>query len=301
MRVTETRSCLRRGAGFLVLWISVVGGPPVTAAPALAPGCIEAGYARYPGGVADGGSTEEGVVVGLRVPVDDHWFLTASAQRLGAYVDDFGAGRPEEDRRSVGVGYRRGGRYDEMYARLVYIDIVDWRYYNGPQSSGRGGALSVGARGVFADFLEATVEGGLGIVEGRSGGTGSFAGRAELAVRVVPALSAYAAYVVEDDAFLHFGVRLNFGGREARSKPPAVRAAASAAGPMLAAGNSVIAERGLQLQARAAYGAPETVKVPAGETLTLVETLRNEFGNWWRVSWNAQEGWIREGWLKGSE
>ena len=283
-------------AGALLLAAGLVG--PATAS-GLALGYVEGATVRGSGRPADGGPVEEGVAIGARIPLNDRWFLTGSAQRLDAYLDSFGGAHAEEERASFGIGARRGSRDNEMFARLVYTDISEWRHFN---QDGGGMTLSVGGRSLFTPWLEGTVEGGLGVYNGARGeDTGVFLLNGQLAARLVPHVWAYAAYVVDDEARMQLGLRLSFSHARSPTRRAAVRSAGPASGPMLVAGNKLVTTRPLQLQVRPAYGAPETVKVPAGETLALVETRRNEFGNWWRVSFSDQEGWVREGWLLPAE
>lgn len=286
-----------RVAGGLLLAVGLVDP---ACANGLALGYAEAAAVRGDSGPADGGPTEEGAAINIRVPLNERWFFTGSAQRLEPYNDIFDNARPAEERKSFGVGARRGARDNEMFARLTYTDIDDWRYFN--QGDSGGTVLSVGGRGLFTPYLEATLEGGLGVWNGgKREDKAIFALSGQLALRLVPHLWAYAAYVVDDDARMHAGLRLSFAQAAPPTRRAGVRAAGKPGGPLLAAGNRVIAVRPLQLQVRPAYGAPETVLVPAGAALTLDETRRNEFGSWWRVSWEGQEGWVREGWLRSSE
>jgi hypothetical protein len=287
----------RRAAVGLLLAAGLV---EAAAADGLALGYVEAAAVRGDSRRSDGGRSEEGGVINLRIPLDDRWFLVGSAQRLDAYADGFGNDHAEEERRSFGIGARRGRDDNEMFARLVYTDISEWRYFNQPEGSGT--ALSVGGRKLFTPYLEGTIEGGLGIYNGsNSEDTASLVLNGQLALRLVPHLWAYAAYVTDDEGRMQFGLRVSFAHSRQRRAAPAVRAVEPGSGTLLAAGSSVIAKRALQLQGRPAFGAPETLVVPAGETVALVETRRNEFGNWWRVAWNGQQGWIREGWLLRAE
>jgi hypothetical protein len=281
----------------LALALLLAAGPArPAAADGLALGYLEGAAVRAGERPADGGPVEEGAAVNLRIPLGDRWFVTGSVQRLDAYVDSFGGAHAEEERASFGIGARRGSRDNEMFARLVYTDIREWRYFN--QDGGGGTTLSVGGRSLFTPWLEGTVEGGLGVFNGsRDENKGVLLFNGQLALRLVPHVWAYAAYVVDDEARMQLGLRLSFSHARSPTRRAAVRSAGPGSGPMLVAGNTLVTTRPLQLQARPAYGAPETVKAPAGETLTLVETRRNEFGNWWRVSFSGQEGWVREGWL----
>jgi hypothetical protein len=287
----------RRWTMVLLLWapacVAESGGVH-----SLGTGYLEAAYARQES-LADGGDSAGGAI-GLRLPVGTNVFLTASAQTLDRYVNAIGEERVDEERRSIGVGVRKGRRNGESYARLVYVHITDWRGFE-TQQRGRGGALSVGARRVLLPYVEGAIEAGLGMVHGSERGEEmSLAGRGELAVRMTHGLSAYVAYLAEDNSFLHVGLRMNFA-EAGRPRRAAVKAVKPGASPLLEAGKDVMARQPLQLQARPAFGAPEILVVPAGDTLSLLETLRNDFGNWWRVSWNGQEAWIREGWLLRSE
>ena len=272
--------------------------PGAVAADALPGGYVEAAYLRGSSRPADGGPIEEGGVAAFRLPLGRQWFVTGSARRLDPYTDAFDFGHAEEARQSIGLGVRKGTGRDEMYARLTYTDIEDWRYFN--QTGGGGTTLSVGGRALWGRYLEGAIEGGIGVINGDQGEDNLlFPFRIDAALRLLPALSAYAAYesgLLERGA-VQVGLRLNFAHARPRTRPPGLRSVDPGARVTLEVGRDVVAARALQAQVRPAFGAPETFVVPAGETLALVETARNDFGNWWRVSWNGQQGWIREGWL----
>src|SRR5687767_698653 len=106
----------------LLLWAPAAIASPVDG---LASAYFEAAYADQ-GSTSDGGESDGGAI-GLRLPISGNWFFTASAQTLDGYVDAIGDRHDDEERRSVGIGVRKGRPDNEMYARLVYTDIADWR------------------------------------------------------------------------------------------------------------------------------------------------------------------------------
>lgn len=294
------RSLLRRALVVSALLFVCQGA----AARDLAPGYIEGGYARTLFGRDYGGPTEEGGAVSLRIPLADDWFVTAAGQRLNPYVDGSGTRFPEEVHKSIGIGARSRDPQNpqaEWFARLVYLDISDSRHYVSPQPHAQGGELTFGARSMITPIIESSLEGGLGGARhGSSDDRYWFIGRAEFALLLVSDLWAYASGEVSENSNWQAGLRWSLGSSKPPPRPLVVHAAepGPGPGPVLAVGKTVITERALQLQARPTAGAPETVAVPAGATLQLLETTENTFGNWWRVSVDGQEGWIRESWLR---
>lgn len=263
-------------------------------------GYLEATYARdLGGGPADGGPAAVGAAGAARIPLSRNWFVTGWAQRLDPYVDGFGGRHEEEDRFEAGFGARRSNANGELFGQVKYLKIENWRQA-GHAPRVEGGALSFGARNLVSDHVELRLEGSMGYVEGGLTHELILSGRGALAYEVVPHVWLFAegSLALFDYTMGYAGVRFSFPGPQPARLPPAVRHADRDGPPGLAAGVTLVAQRPLQLQVRPAFGAPETIVVPAGGSVSLVETIRNDFGNWWRVRAGEQQGWIREGHLK---
>lgn len=285
---------------WVVLALGWVGALPAASAAEPDGGYLEAAYVRETGGgAAASGSDVAGVAASARLPISRNWFLAGSALRFEPYVDSFGATREEENRFALGLGVRRIERGQELFGQVTYIRYENWREEAGTPRV-EGGALSFGARHLMGDRVSLDAEGGMGYVEGGMTHQILLLGRGSLAYRVVPHLWLYAegSLSLLDNSMVRVGLRFTFPGPQPARQPPAVKGAERDEAAVLTVGASVVAQRPRQLQVRPAFGAPETIVVPAGGTLTLLETTSNTFGNWWRVAYGDQQGWIREGHLK---
>jgi hypothetical protein len=257
-------------------------GPPL--------GFLQGAHSDYRGGGPADGGQEDGFSAALRLPLGERWFVTGSTLQVDAYTNSFDQERPAQRNYAVGVGVREAGLAGEQFARLRYLEVRDWRSYGLQQERARGGTLTYGGRALLQPWFEVGLEGGAGWLGARDEHRLFFTGELALALRLVPHAWAYASYAVEDVAVVNLGLRLAFG--EDRG------AAAPAGRKRYGAGQAIVVAAALQLQARPAFGAPETVLIPAGSEVALLEQARNEFGNWWRVRAGDVEGWIREGHLR---
>jgi hypothetical protein len=288
----------RRAFALLALAGALAPGP--AAAHELDLGQIEAAYARdFGGGPADGGPTAVGVAGTLRLPIARNWFVAGAMQRLEPYEDSFAGSHDEENRYAAGLGVRRGVGDQELFGQITYLKFENWRN-NGDPPRVEGGLLSFGARNMVGERVQLDLEGGMGYVEGGGVHEMLMTGRGSLAYEVVPHVWLYAAgsLALFDYSMAYAGLRFSFPGPRPARLPPAVKPSRRGEPTTLAPGATLVAQRALQLQVRPAFGAPETIVIPAGASLSLVETRENTFGRWWRVRAGEQEGWIREGHLE---
>jgi hypothetical protein len=289
---------VRFSAGLLALAVAVA--PATAPAAELDLGYLEAAYVRgLGGGPADGGPDAVGIAGALRLPMGRSWFVAGSSQRLEPYIDDFGARHDEEYRYTAGLGVRQETRGQELFGQVTYVKYENWRNDGDPPRV-EGGLLSFGARNMLSEHVELGLEGGMGYVEGSGAHQLLMTGRGSLAYEFAPRVWLYAAgsLALLDYSMAYAGLRFSFPGPRRARLPPAVKPVERGAPTGLAAGTTLVAQRALQLQARPAFGAPETIVVPAGGALSLVEAIENSFGRWWRVRAGEQEGWIREGHLR---
>lgn len=280
----------RLGSRFLAAALALAASGLGHAGDAPPTGFAQAARSLYRGGGPADGGQEDGFSAALRLPLGERWFLSGSALRLESYTNSFGMERPAENHYAVGVGAREATLTGERFAHLRYLEVRDWRSYGLQQDRARGGTLTYGGRAMLQPYLELWLEGGVGWLGARDEHRLFFAGQLELALLLFPHAWAYAGYTVEDAAVANLGLRFAFGQGGGAAK--------RAHRERYAVGQSLLAASSLQLQARPAFGAPETVLIPAGTDVVLLEQARNEFGNWWRVRAGEQEGWIREGHLK---
>jgi len=239
----------------------------------------------------------------INIPISEYWMAVGRVSTLDAHFTNPAIPVTERYRNySAGLGLHDNWGRAHGYATLGYA--VSKRHTEGAGSkpfddNHYGAVLDMGVRILARPWLELEP----------AGSVESFGAtlRFSLGLRVLPHLwlvGGYAADTVfSDENGWTAGLRLTLS--DATSAPVKPRgtaplSAAEAAGdePGFAAGQVFEALRTLRLQARPRFGAPETVVVPKGATLALQKAETNDFGNWWYVSVDGKEGWLRESELR---
>jgi hypothetical protein len=243
----------------------------------------------------------EGDGIFVSLPLSERWFVAGSAAESEARYDDpMIADVERRESINAGIGIHSIGRKGHVYALLSHSHI-ELTSSAAAEEQREGAVFAMGYRYMERPWLVLEPEFGLGHYD-HTYDFQSFL-RIKAAVRVVPRAWVVASYSsgltpMDDGNVLALGVRLAWrDSTPERKVPPAVRAP-SGEGATLAVGQSVVTVWALRLQEQPAFGARETVAVPAGETVQLIETRQNSFGRWWRVRAGDEEGWIREGHLK---
>jgi hypothetical protein len=245
----------------------------------------------------------EGNTGRFTVPLGENLFMAGSYAELDAEFEGISQGIFEDFRSRIGgLGWRwAGGDATDAFVLLSYWDASRETTDTDPMTQDykddqTGGAVTVGVRYLATPYFTVEPE----VTFAHSGdyafGFGEYVSL-KASLRILPHVWAVASvspgFLSGDEYSTSVGVRLAWSDSVAERKPPAPAALVP-----FVPGQSLVVQRNLQLQIRPAFGAPETIVVPAGGALSLLETVENAFGTWWRVSHGDQEGWIREGHLR---
>lgn len=227
----------------------------------------------------------------LSIPLDDRYFLSASAERMDAAYDAPSTVTERFELATAGVGFHTVERSVHIFGRLDYAEKRRTQYapsgVSHEPAGGVGGAL--GARWLATPWL--SVEGQYGIkgyvIDGFT--------KLDVGLRVLP--HAWLLGTFDHGPFsgneFRFGVRWAWDEYSPMKLPGARLENRRAA---LVPGQRLTALRTLVPQVRPAAGAPEVEPMAAGTQFTLLESVSNSFGTWWRIGAGA---WIREDELLG--
>lgn len=249
------------------------------------------------------GPRGHGEVADLSISLTDQWFVFATGSRVEPHDHD-GDAFVEGERSAgglVGLGLHSTGSAAQWFGRVHYFR----ERIKVPAVAGsvreEGFAIIAGVHWQVRPWLSFEPEIGYRVTDFIFD-LDRYA-RAEVALRIYQRLWLVGGY----RASLHSGgsrastagLRFTFGPTP-KPRIPGARAASPGdqATAALMPGQQRVATRALVLQVRPAFGAPESTTLAPGTTLTLERTLDNEFGAWWSVTADGQQGWIREGHLK---
>lgn len=242
----------------------------------------------------------------ISLPLSQYLYASASGTVMDAHFTNPSIPVTEEfESGSVGLGLHSTAGKAHAFGLLSYGQKSrDSR--NGTQEfhdREEGVGLTLGARWLITPYLSFEPEGGF------SDAVLDAFVRVKIALRLVPHVWLVGGYssgaFVSGDAW-SAGIRLTW----TDSTLPPVRRRGAKVLPSdpdlpppgrkapLSAGQTLKALRVLRLQVRPLAGAPEVALVPAGATMVLQQSTRNDFGTWWQVTAGEQEGWIREKELK---